>query len=268
MDEGLNVGRSAQVFSLIAAGAHPDLYVARPQVNEKTGRLSTEISVDTVRKLTHFMSRTASFGGWRVAIIDTADELNRNAANALLKVLEEPPPKSVLFLLSATPGRLLATIRSRCRKISLPGVSDEEISAFLKKETDLGADERARIAAASEGRPGRALRFAASDGAKAIELVDRFLDVAKRLTDAEVQALAGRTSAPLWSIFRPLLQRRLAGMVRSAAYDGSSDSLLRAHEEISELFLRGEAVNVDKAQLLSAAARRLREALDHGSFRA
>ena len=259
--KGLHVPHEAKVFSLVAASAHPDLFIARPQLNEKTGRMSAEISVETVRKLTHFMNRTASFGGWRVAIIDTADQLNRSAANALLKVLEEPPSKSVLFLLSATPGRLLATIRSRCRKIILPSVPTAEISSFLESETDLDAEERMRIAEASEGRPGRALQFAASDGAKAIEFVDRFLDVDRRLTDAEIQALTGRNATAVWSTFRPLLQQRLAAMVRKAAYASASDNLLRAHEEISELFVRGEAVNVDKAQMLSAAARRLRDAL-------
>ena len=111
---------AAKAKTLIAANAHPDLFVAERLYDEKTERLASEISVETIRRLTQFLTRTPSLGDWRVAIVDTADALNRNAANALLKALEEPPPRTTLFLLSVAPGRLLATIRSRCRKVSLP----------------------------------------------------------------------------------------------------------------------------------------------------
>ena len=95
----LDVSQDDQVFKLVAGQAHPDLFVAERLWDEKKSKYQTEISVETIRKLTSFLTRTASFGGWRVAIIDTADDMNRNAANALLKVLEEPPKKTLLLLL-------------------------------------------------------------------------------------------------------------------------------------------------------------------------
>src|SRR5690606_32435373 len=103
----------------IAAQAQPDLLVLERVINEKTGNLYTVIRVEDTRRLVGFFGVTAGEGGWRVAIVDTADELNRESANALLKVLEEPPPRALLLLVSNMPGQILPTIRSRCRRLLL-----------------------------------------------------------------------------------------------------------------------------------------------------
>ncbi|MHA7871798.1 MAG: AAA family ATPase, partial [Hyphococcus sp.] len=133
-DHDLGVSVDSQVFKLIAAEAHPDLFVATRLWNEKTSRFQSEITIETIRALLSFLNRTAAFGGPRVAIIDTADDLNRNAANALLKALEEPPKNTLLLLLSQSPGRLLPTIRSRCRRIDLRSVDTTLIAALLQQE--------------------------------------------------------------------------------------------------------------------------------------
>ena len=113
----------------IAAQGHPDLLVLERVVNEKTGKLYTVIRVDDVRRTVPFFGSTAGEGGWRVAIVDTADELQYpQAANALLKILEEPPRNALLLLISHAPARLLPTIRSRCRRLSLRPLSAEDVA--------------------------------------------------------------------------------------------------------------------------------------------
>ncbi len=111
----LQVQDNSKVAKLVAAQSHPDVFVLRRNWNEKTKKLRTEIQVEDTRNLVHMFQSTASAGGWRVAIIDAVEDLNSNSANALLKILEEPPPRSIFLIVSHEPGRLLPTIRSRCR---------------------------------------------------------------------------------------------------------------------------------------------------------
>src|SRR5262249_55878738 len=117
----------------VTAGAHPGLLVLKRTYNDKTGKLRVDLSVDEVRKLAGFFGMTSGAGGWRVPIVDTADDMNPNAANALLKMLEEPPANAMLLLLSNAPGRLLPTIRSRCQRLQLRPLSDEALTAELVK---------------------------------------------------------------------------------------------------------------------------------------
>jgi DNA polymerase III subunit delta' len=105
--------------ALIAAGAHPDLMFVTQPLDEKTGLAKDGIPVDAIRGLNEFFRKTASLGGWRVAIVRGAEKLNNQAANALLKILEEPPTQAILFLTTAARGRLLPTLRSRCRDLML-----------------------------------------------------------------------------------------------------------------------------------------------------
>lgn len=136
----------------VAALSHPDLFVLRRTYNEK-GRPRREIAVDDARALSGFFSLMPAEGGWRIAIIDAVDELNRNAANALLKTLEEPPAKSVLLLICHAPGATLATIRSRCRRLNLAALDVDSLDPKLPASVRHYAD----------GRPGRAAALAAGD---------------------------------------------------------------------------------------------------------
>jgi DNA polymerase III subunit delta' len=104
---------------LIAARSHPDLFVLERPVNPETGKLKQDIAVDDVRRVNAFFARTAAYGGWRVVIVDAVDDLNASSANALLKILEEPPPQAIFLLVAHAPGRSLKTIRSRCRVLAL-----------------------------------------------------------------------------------------------------------------------------------------------------
>jgi DNA polymerase-3 subunit delta' len=136
-------------------------------VNERTGNLARNISVDQVRALGEFMGMTAAMSLWRVAVLDTVDELEASGANALLKMLEEPPANTIFFLVSHAPGRLLPTIRSRCRRLDFQKLDDDAMTSILERQApDVAAAERQRIIAMSFGSAGRALGFAELDLAK------------------------------------------------------------------------------------------------------
>ncbi len=144
----LDVDPEDQIARRIAAQSHPDLFVLRRGINDR-GKPRREIAVDDARELGAFFSLAPSEGGMRVAIIDAVDDLNRNAANAILKTLEEPPARSVLLLVCHAPGAILPTIRSRCRRLALRPVSDD-----LVRQAS-GADDA--LVKLAKGRPGRAI---------------------------------------------------------------------------------------------------------------
>lgn len=268
----LEVDANARVFRLIAGRAHPDLFVAERAYDEKKDTYASEISVDIIRKLNSFMNRTAAGGGWRVAIVDCADDMNRNAANALLKSLEEPPAKTAILLVAHAPGRLLATIRSRCRRIEVRPAPLEAVAALVEAETGLGKRDALGVAAAAHGLPGYALSLAAGEGAEAVGAAEKFIRLAAAGDDVSALAakFAGRQGAALFEPFARIVLDEISAAARaSAAGEAPNKALANAHPlaltgahgEISALFARGDAVNVDRAQMLFAAARILRTAL-------
>ncbi|HVK79872.1 MAG TPA: DNA polymerase III subunit delta', partial [Verrucomicrobiae bacterium] len=131
----------------VIAQSHPDLFILRRGLNDR-GKPRREITVDEARELGQFFSLAPSEGGMRVAIIDAVDDLNRNAANAILKTLEEPPARSVLLLVCHAPGAILPTIRSRCRRLTLRTLTDAQMKQAA------GADTDGVIFQLAKGRPG------------------------------------------------------------------------------------------------------------------
>jgi DNA polymerase III subunit delta' len=158
---GIETDDQHPIVRLVDAGSHPDMRHLQRLVNEKTGNLARNISVDQVRELGAFMSMTAALSPWRVAVIDTVDELETSGANALLKMLEEPPANTLFSLVSNAPGRLLPTIRSRCRRVDFQKLDDDAMTSILGAQApDLSASERQKIIAMSFGSAGSALAFA------------------------------------------------------------------------------------------------------------
>ena len=172
----------------IAAQAQGDLLVLERTVNEQTGKLYTVIRVDDVRRTVSFFGSTAGEGGWRIAIVDAVDDLQREGANALLKVLEEPPQRSLLLLISHAPGRELPTIRSRCRRLLLRPLEADDVTRALAASTGRGATEPElrQAAAAAEGSVGRALTLL--DGSS-LALRQRVLDLFAQLPNPDPRAL-------------------------------------------------------------------------------
>jgi DNA polymerase III subunit delta' len=214
------------VFHRVAAGTHADLLTVERAWDEKRARQRSEIVVDDVRAIAGFLRLTPAEGGWRVVVVDGAEELNRNAANALLKVLEEPPERAMLILVCSAPGRLIATIRSRCRRLGLAPLGPANMAALLARALpDRPGADRERLARLAEGSPGRALALAEQEGVMLAGLVQQVLGELPRIGIARAHAVAdtiGRGEAA-FGTFIDLLRSALAHAVR-AAVRGTADA--------------------------------------------
>jgi len=163
----------------IAANSHADLLVVEPVYDEKKEEYAREISVDQAREIARFLSLTPGEGAWRVVIIDSADALNINAANAILKILEEPPSQSVILLVSHNPGKLLPTIRSRCRQLRLKPLNEQQFNSAMQHiAPDIDAEELATLAQLSDYAPGIALDMHKQE---AVEIYNQILELLSSL---------------------------------------------------------------------------------------
>jgi DNA polymerase-3 subunit delta' len=270
----LDVPRTAPVFRQVASGGHPDLLTIERGYDEKRDRYRTEIVVDDVRELATFMHLKAAAGGWRVLVIDSIDDLNRNAANALLKVLEEPPAQALLILVSHAPGRLLPTIRSRCRRLTLGPLDEPVMEELLSRYSPELADaDRRVLIRITDGSIGRALEIAAAGG------LDLYRDIAGQLLQLpklDAVALHGlgdrlghRDAADLFRLATELLTAWIGRVIRVAATgQGSADIIegeglqiaalaarrsldqwLELWEKLTSLFARAESANLDRKQV-------------------
>jgi len=184
----LQVDADHAVARRIAAQAHGDLLVLERTINEKTNKLRQDIQVDDVRRTVTFFGSTAGEGGWRVAIVDAVDELNREGANALLKVLEEPPRRAVLLLVSHSAARVLPTIRSRCRLLALRPLLATEVARAAA--TAIGEDaEAANIKAAAAVADGSVRRALALLDGEALDLRSRITALLEQLPAVDPRAL-------------------------------------------------------------------------------
>jgi DNA polymerase-3 subunit delta' len=223
----LAVDAAHPVFRRVAADTHADLLTVELAFDPVRKRMRTEITVDDVREISAFMRLTPAEGGWRVVVVDGAEHMNRFGANALLKVLEEPPPRAVLLLVSHTPGALLPTLRSRCRALDLAPLGQGALTVLLEQQApQLGAEQRGRLAALADGSLGRALMLAEAEGLALAELAAEVLDGLPRLSLARLQDVADRVGRgeAAFSTFIDLLRRALASAVRQAAR-GAPDAL-------------------------------------------
>jgi DNA polymerase-3 subunit delta' len=174
--DSLELDSGHPVFRRVAANGHADLLTVERAVDDKTGRRKRDIAIDDVRKINAFMALTPAEGGWRIAVVDGAEDLNQNSGNALLKILEEPPSRAMLILVCSSPGRLPSTIRSRCRHLRLSSLDDAVMDRLMALyQPSLGRDDRDRLATLAEGSIGRALAMADENGIAVAALVDDLL---------------------------------------------------------------------------------------------
>ena len=218
--EGLFLPETHPVFRRVAAGTHADLLTVEREWDPKRKKMRGEIVVADAREVPDFLHLTPAEGGWRVVMVDGAEDLNHQAANAILKVLEEPPPRAVLLLVCAAPGRLLPTLRSRCRRLRLSPLTEAEVAGLLDRfSPGIDPAERDRLAAMAEGSPGRALSLAAGNGVGLAELVSQVLENVPRLTIGRAHDVAdalGRDDEA-FATFMDLLRTALAASVRDVA---------------------------------------------------
>ena len=270
---GLQIDAASQVFKLVASHGHPDLAVIRRPYDEKAKRLKTVINVDEIRRAVASMMQTSSTGA-RVVIIDSADEMNLNAANALLKFLEEPPARTLILLVSSAPGRLLPTIRSRCRKFTLPRASTEAITAMLGRESDLSSNMSRSIALKAYRRPGFATQLVADDGAEAAALSEAFF--VETLSGGNIMSVAdkfsGKAKDAALRSFTQFVQTSLSDSARALAIGETAANadlagyspaqLLKAWSDVTDLTDRGLGLHMDKRHLVVSMSQTIRAALE------
>jgi DNA polymerase-3 subunit delta' len=188
--ETLHIDPNDPVARHVAAGAHGGLLTLERTLNDK-GVLRTVITVDETRETISFFGSTAAVEGWRVCIVDTVDELNPNAANALLKILEEPPQQSLFLLVSHAPARVLPTILSRCRKLSLRPLATDDVVRAAATATNKAVDDPALLEAAdaAEGSVARALTLLGGDAVKLHQRTAALLAMLPRVDPRELHAL-------------------------------------------------------------------------------
>jgi DNA polymerase-3 subunit delta' len=225
---GIETPDDHPIVKFVEAGSHPDMRWLERLPKERGEGLARNISVDQVRGLGEFMGMTPALSPWRVAVIDTVDELETSGANALLKILEEPPANTIFFLVSHAPGRLLPTIRSRCRRLDFQALSDDAMTSILETHAPaLSATERQRIISMSFGSAGRALAFAELGLAK-------LEDAAIAILRSELASELGRkASADRYAAFldlAPSLIAREARKLEGASRERALDAYAKARE--------------------------------------
>lgn len=255
----------------VRALSHPGLLVLRRQYNAKEKRTPASISVDEVRRLRAFLGLRAADGAWRVVIVDSADELNLNAANALLKSLEEPPQRTLFLLVSAEPGRLLPTIRSRCRRVDLAPLGSDDLQAAVRQalaavgRTLPDATRWATLERLAEGSVRRTLALEGDEGIALYEEVFRLLSALPQVHWPAVHSLADSMAAVAaearFELFFTMLLDILARLVRAAATgDGEPRELQLARRlagsdgdgpRLASLALLWETVAREKAETVA-----------------
>ncbi len=275
--DSLDVPREGPVFRQIAQGAHPNLRVLERREDDK-GRLRKVITVPDVRRCISFLQMTAAGGNWRVIIVDAADDLNQSSANALLKMLEEPPSKSLLLLVSHRVGSLLPTIRSRCCRLLLAPLDQDSLLQLIARQLpDLPSEERQILARLAEGAPGRALELAANAGSELYREMIELLDAFPRPAASRLHAFADRLSRDRdggalrtggellrWWVAR-LAREGAAGRLPAEILPGERAIAARllnwrppvywleTWERLGQRLLNAEAANLDRRQVAIAA---------------
>ncbi len=259
----LDIDPEHAVARHMAAGAEPGLAPITRSVNEKTGKLRNEIVVDDIRKLNRFFGLSATDGGRRVVIVDAADEMNVSAANALLKMLEEPPARTTLLLISHQPSRLLPTIRSRCRTLRLSPLSPEDMKAALSQAGAVLPDHPERLAALAAGSVGDALRLLNLDGLRIYAELIAILGTLPRLDRSRslalAEAAAQRNAADKFELLLTLTDIALTRLARTGAMGQPPQPEAAPNESEVLTRLAGDArkarIWADTAATITARAR-------------
>jgi len=183
------------VFHRVVSGGHADLVTVEREFDEKENRLKQDISAESARKITPFLRKTAAEGGWRIVLVDGAEYLNRASQNALLKILEEPPEKTLLMLTTSQPGAFLPTIRSRCRMIPMEALSDSVVSSLLDKfAPGISPEEKSALIRLCEGRIGTAKQLHRDKGVALYKDLLGLLNTLPSLDVAKAHDLADKLS--------------------------------------------------------------------------
>lgn len=276
--ENLALSSTHPIFRRVVSGGHADLLTVEREYDEKKGRFKNDISVEAARRIHPFLQKTAAEGGWRVVIVDSAEYMNTSGQNAILKILEEPPEKTLLILTTSQPGMLLPTIRSRCRLVPMQPLSRQVIVTTLDKfAPTLTTKDKTAIADLADGSMGRALQLN-NDGGLALyrKLLDAVatmprLDMLKvhELSEtlgkygAEPQFEAATGILAGWCARQALAEAK--GVLAKDTLAGDAEIFARlsqhyprghfvsAREKIMQLAWQTDVYNLDRKQAVMAA---------------
>ena len=263
------------VFRRVASGGHADLLTLERRFDEERRRLKSEISVEEAREVADFLHLTPAEGGWRVVVIDGAEEMSRSAANAVLKIVEEPPARALVLMVSHAPGRLLATLRSRCRRLPLKPLDEAALARVLAERLPgLEESEAELLKELADGSAGRALALAEEGGLALFREMMALLAALPRLDSAALHRLAERTAGREGEdAYRTLTELLLWWLARFAKAAGTGrmpreivagegrllsrlaasprlDRWLELWEKTGHLLARQESVNLDRKQIV------------------
>jgi DNA polymerase-3 subunit delta' len=269
----LGLGEEHPVFRQVSALGHPDFLAVTRRLDKSGKKLAQSISVDVARQIPGFMSLTPSAGDWRVVVIDAVDEMRREASNAILKILEEPPRQSLIILVCHQPSRILPTIRSRCRRLALQPLNHDVVVELLgRHHPEMDSTIRMRVADMADGSIGRAMSLIDAGGLDLMADLDALLDglpvldpklmhgladnvaragaerrfevmidmVYRRLGQAISRSAAGRTGE--------IGKDGLLGAVAAAANAGSLEPWIEVWEKVARLGRAVATVNTDRKQ--------------------
>lgn len=258
---------TSAVSRQIASGAsHNVLHLARP-TDEKTGKVKSAITVDEVRRAGKFFSQTSGTGNWRIVIIDPADDMNRNAANAILKMLEEPPKRSLFMVLSHAPGKLLPTIRSRCLPLRLSPLDDQALGNALSN-LGVAAGEGHALLAGAKGSVSEALKLLNYGGSDIISAYQQVIasqgPSARKAMHKLADALSARDSETIFSFFVSHLGDDIMARAKAAAIQGqvgAAEKMARLYSEVTERLTVSQAYNLDRKQTILTVLGELKQQL-------
>jgi DNA polymerase III subunit delta' len=263
------------VFRRVAAGAHADLFTLAPSTGDK-GKKEV-LRAEDARASVRFMAHTAAEGGWRAVVVEDLERAEREVVpNILLKTLEEPPPRTVLLLVSAQPDRLLPTIRSRCRRLDLLPLAAPEMERLLAAWLpDTGTADRAALGRIADGCPGRALALAEGEGLAMQAAVEQVFAGLPRLDAKLLHSVADKVAAQrdpaALPLFVFLLRRGLSAALRQAARAGAAAPWVSARplaewsalwDRLGRLAEDTERLNLDRKQALLSGLAMLRPAAE------
>lgn len=248
----------AGLMSQIASGASHDLlHLTRP-VDPKSGRVKTAITVDEVRRAGHFLSQTSGTGNWRIVVVDPADDMNRSAANAILKILEEPPKRALFLMISHAPGKLLPTIRSRCMPLRLTPLSDEDLRwglSHLSLDEGQAPEVLQAVVRLSEGSLSNAILLLRYGGLEIAEAAEQILQdgpaASKQAVHKLADSLVARDRETAYEFFTDYMLERIRKAAREAADHGdlrASEQWARLSAEQTESLTTARVYNLDRKQ--------------------
>lgn len=265
--ESMAVDPQDGVFKRVAARGHSDLLVIERSFDEKTKRLKAEIGVAEARAVSRFFTRTAGEGGWRICIVDAADELNAVAANAILKILEEPPEKALILLVTQqSPGRLLPTIRSRCIKQNMSPLSDGLVAQVLSEIGEDSGHELQTLAHLAGGSPGRAVELAETGGAKHLVTFEQLVSPRPPYDRKQMMRLADQLSsrneqlgyATFCNLLREWLMRRAINNVGQETA-GNPARWAELYQDIDRSIEQANVLNLDRRSVMLEAFRQIEQ---------